>query len=157
MKPRAAINTNRHVWEWAYGESVRCRIHELVDFDEDSVPEENSEDSLVDRIGNAQVVLSSWHAVPYTERVLAACPDLKLVLYAAGSVKHFVTPELQAAGVTICSAVHLNARPVAEFVLGLILTSLKRVYAFKNETATREREVWRELVKSGISGGNDRT
>lgn len=149
----AAVNTDRGRWGYVFGEKTRRRLHDLLDFDEGSIPERNSEESLIERIRGANIVLSTWGAVPYTAPVLDACPDLRLVLYAAGSVKYFVTPELTSRGITVSSAVHLNARPVAEFVLGIILTSLKNVFSLNDALTRGAGGAWHGFDRENFGGG----
>ncbi|MFI6299690.1 hydroxyacid dehydrogenase [Nonomuraea sp. NPDC050790] len=57
--------------------------------------------------------------------LLAAMPRLKLVLYAAGSVRQIVTPEFWARGIPLVSAYTANAVPVADFTCAQIVYALK--------------------------------
>jgi phosphoglycerate dehydrogenase-like enzyme len=142
-KIKAGVNTSRTQWEYVFSPETREQLHELLDFDESLIPENSKDTEAVARsVTGARVVLSTWGAQPYTPALLDTCPDLELVLYGAGSVKGFVTEELSARKVTVCSAVHLNARPVAEFVLGIILSSLKNVFAIDREMKERGRAGW---------------
>lgn len=152
-KLKAGINTVRDQWEYVFSQQTRQRLHELLDFDEELIPTD-AEDitAFQNSLADAHVVVSTWGAHPYTPQLLTACPNLSLVLYGAGSVKKFVTDELVRRNVTVCSAVHLNAQPVAEFVLGIILTSLKNVYAFNHDLHMLGPEAWNKN-KHHFSGG----
>lgn len=144
MKRKAAVNAPRFHWERVFAPESRERLGELVDIDLVSIPEFNEEATLIDRLRGAEVVLGTWGMLPFTENILQACPDLKLILYGAGSPKGFVTPALIESGVTVCTAVHINARPVAEFVLGLILSSMKHVYLHKAAFVAEGPAAWRQ-------------
>ncbi|MDY7011861.1 MAG: hydroxyacid dehydrogenase, partial [Planctomycetota bacterium] len=91
-------------------------------------------------------------AVPFTAELLEVCPDLKIVLYAAGTTKHLITDAFRRTGAKLCSAVHLNAVPVAEFTLGIILTSLKDVFVCHQNFLTRGRAAWTP-PRRGYTGG----
>src|SRR5690606_25149553 len=55
---------------------------------------------------------------------------LRVVFYAAGTVRQLVTPEFWASGIRITTAAGANAIPVAEYALGVILLSMKRFWAY---------------------------
>lgn len=78
-----------------------------------------------------EVIFSSWGMPTLDGATLEAMPQLQAVFYGAGSVKGFVTPESWARGIRIFSAAAGNAVPVAEFTVGMILLSLKRVHQLR--------------------------
>lgn len=152
MKPRAAVNTVRSNWERVFSPETRARLHEVLEFDESAIPDTPSEEALLAQPREARVVLSTWGAVPYTSRVLDHFSDLGLVVYGAGSAKGFVTEEFVARDIPVCTAVHLNARPVAEFTLGLILTSLKNVFGHHHLFLEKGREGWTKDARNYPGG-----
>lgn len=77
---------------------------------------------------SAEVIVSGWGMAPLTEEFLAHFPHLRLVLYGAGSIRYFMTPEGWARPVRITTAAAANTDCVAEFVLAQILLSLKQVW-----------------------------
>ncbi len=78
----------------------------------------------LDALGDVEVILSTWGMPELTEAQLAALPQLRLVLYAAGDVRGFASP-LITRGVSVVSAWRANAIPVAEFTLAHILLAGK--------------------------------
>lgn len=96
-----------------YGERERRRLEQLVSW----VP-----------LDQAEVVISTWGMPRLDAAYLDRAPALRCVFYGAGSVRGFVTPESWARGVRVASAWELNAVPVADFTLGVILLSLKRTF-----------------------------
>lgn len=76
----------------------------------------------------AEILFAGWGCPPIDAAALALAPNLKLVAYAAGTVKDFVTPELWEHGVRVTSAVAANAIPVAEFTLAAILLANKSAF-----------------------------
>ncbi|MDP0501859.1 MAG: hydroxyacid dehydrogenase [Verrucomicrobiota bacterium JB022] len=135
------------------------RLQTLLDFDPSCLPEcyPIPEETLLDQPAGATVALSTWGCAPLTENVLERHPDLKLIIHGAGSIHKFHTPEVTQRGIVVCSAVHLNAQPVAEFCLGVILASLKDLYGWKEKLKQEGTpDGWRKLVL-GFSGGYYKT
>jgi phosphoglycerate dehydrogenase-like enzyme len=153
---RAGINTSRKMFEYVFTKEIRDAIAALVDVDYDAVPESPDETSIAASLAGAEVVLSTWGSVPYTERILAGCPDLKLILYGAGSFKGLVTDSLLAANPVVCTSVHLNAIPTAEYTLGLILMAMKNAFAYRDAIRSHHRDGWNS-ARFSFSGGYYRT
>lgn len=82
-------------------------------------------------LAQADFVLSTWGMAPLDADLLAAMPKLEAVLYAAGTVKAFITPEAVERGVVICGAAGANAVPVSEYALAVILLGLKGFWVFQ--------------------------
>jgi phosphoglycerate dehydrogenase-like enzyme len=138
------VNTSRKQFEGVFSEQARERIHELVDLDEQAIPESSSPQAVAESLRGAEVVLSTWGARPYTKELLSVCPELELILYGAGTIKKQVTPELVELGPTFCNAAHLNAIPTAEFSLMLILAALKDFALFREQLRSRGPDGWRK-------------
>lgn len=153
---RVGINTNRRAFEGVYSEAARERITELTRADLSLVPQSGSTEEVARSLEGATVVLSTWGAHPYTAELLNLCPDLKLILYAAGSFKKYVTPELVAVNPTVCTAAHLNAIPTAEFSLMLILAALKDFVPYHRALRTHGPAAWKK-DHFGFRGGYYRT
>ncbi len=77
---------------------------------------------------DAEIIFSGWGMPPMDEAFLAHAPNLKLVLYGAGSIKGFTTDAFWARGIPITSSYAANAVPVAEFTLAQILLCLKQTW-----------------------------
>lgn len=118
-----------------YGERERRRLAQLVSW----TP-----------LNQAEVVLSTWGMPRLDAGYLDRAPALRCVFYGAGSVRGFVTPESWQRGVRVVSAWELNAVPVADFALGVILLSLKR--AFELSRAMRENETVDPEAVAGTYG-----
>lgn len=152
-KIKAAVNTTRKNWYRVYNEETRNRLKELLDFDERLIYDNPDKKILLQSIKDAEVVLSGWDAVPYDNQVLDQCPDLKIILYAGISIEYFTTAELLKRKVKICTASYVNARPVAEFTLGVILTSLKYIPQFNEELRVQKKDGWTRFDVFDFSGG----
>ncbi len=85
-------------------------------------------DEVIDKLADADVVVSTWGMPCLDETMLAAMPKLKAVFYAAGSVKGFYTLAAADRGIVVSSAAPVNAIPVANYTLGVILLCQKRFF-----------------------------
>jgi D-3-phosphoglycerate dehydrogenase / 2-oxoglutarate reductase len=95
----------------------------------------DAEDELIEALTGAQVLVTQMG--PVTERVLAACPELRLVVVCRGGP---VNVNLDAAGrhdVRVCYAPGRNAAATAEFTVGLMLAALRRIPQAHNLLAVR--------------------
>lgn len=79
-------------------------------------------------IADVEVILSTWGTPALTrEQVMTYFPKLKLLLYAAGSVKYFAHGYLEA-GVTVVTANQAMAEFVAQFTVAAIYHLNKGLY-----------------------------
>ena len=84
-----------------------------------------------------EIVLGSWGCNVLDDALLARMPKLRFLAYAAGTVKHTVTPATWDRGVVVSSAAAANAVPVAEFTFAAIVMIGKDV--FRHATLARRR------------------
>jgi phosphoglycerate dehydrogenase-like enzyme len=89
--------------------------------------------SITGDVAEAQVIMASWGCPVMDAGFLDSAPRLRLVLYAAGSVRAFVTDALWERGIRVSSASALNAVSVAEYTLAVILFSLKHGWRLMHE------------------------
>ncbi|WP_432066212.1 hydroxyacid dehydrogenase [Streptomyces sp. C10-9-1] len=78
-------------------------------------------------LARTEVLISGWDCPPLDAAALAAAPDLRLVIHAAGSVKHHITQACWDRGIQVTSAASANAVPVAEYTLAAIILANKRI------------------------------
>ncbi len=150
--PRAGVFSRRRRFFDAFTDEHLAELSEYVDLDIDRIPEHLDGRSVRRAIRDARVLIGSWSPARLTAPLLDTCPDLELIVYAGGSIKTFYTDEIPRRGITVCSAVEENARPVAEFVLGLILTSLKNVFSYHTRFLTDGGSAWHR-DPGGFEGG----
>ena len=153
---RAGVNATRSQFEAVYSEEARETIRKLVDLDLQRLPVDATLEAVAESVRDARVILSTWSAIPYTDDLLAVCPDLELILYAAGSFKNLVTDALLLLSPNVCTAVHLNAVPTAEYSLMMILAALKDVGPFVHRVRS-EGPAGFAKAKYAFSGGYYRT
>ena len=91
----------------------------------DSLPQ--SEDALIERIGEAEVVLNIRSSSRFTSRVFAACPRLRLLSVWGTGTDHIDLEAAARAGVTVANTPGVSARSIAEHALALLLAVARRI------------------------------
>lgn len=84
-------------------------------------------------VKEVDLIFSGWGGPKFTEEVLNAAPDLKMVFYGAGTIKNIVTDEFWERGIRITTANTANAVAVAEFTLASTIFGLKNVLAMNRK------------------------
>ncbi|KUO22025.1 2-hydroxyacid dehydrogenase [Streptomyces dysideae] len=85
----------------------------------------DAEDRLIEALSGADVLVTQM--APVTERVLAACPDLRLVVVCRGGPVNVNLDAAKSRDVRVCFAPGRNAAATAEFTVGLMLAALRRI------------------------------
>jgi phosphoglycerate dehydrogenase-like enzyme len=94
-------------------------------------------------LAGVDLLITGWGCPPLDEEVLRAAPRLRAVVHTAGSVRGHVTDACWERGVEVSSAAAANALPVAEYTLGMILLTGKRVLErARAHRAARRRDDW---------------
>ena len=109
--------------ERVYGQGRREQLADLVELYPEMITSDNLADHAI-RLQDLEVAFSTWGMPRLEGEQLEKLPSLKVVFYAAGSVKKFAPPLLQR-GIVVCSSWGANAVPVAEFTLAQVLLSCK--------------------------------
>jgi phosphoglycerate dehydrogenase-like enzyme len=84
-------------------------------------------------LARTEVIVSGWGCPPIDEAVLDAAPRLRAVIHAAGTVKDHVSPLAWERGVLVSSAAAVNAVPVAQYTLAMILLAGKQAFKVARE------------------------
>ena len=84
-------------------------------------------------IRGADIAITSWGNTTITKEILDECPNLKLVVHAAGTVKPIVSEELWARGIRVCASTKPLGIGVAETALGFLISACKNFYALNEE------------------------
>ena len=103
-------------------DKLRC-LGDLVINHADASPE-----AVKAAIAGADIAVTSWGNTTLTEDILDMCPNLKLVVHAAGSVKPIVSDALWERGIRLTASPKPLGMGVAETALGLAITASKNVY-----------------------------
>lgn len=87
-------------------------------------------------LAQADVLITGWGAPHLTPEILDAAPRLRFILHAGGQVAHVLPQGLNGRAIGLSNAGWINAIPVAEFTLAMIVLA--------NKQAFRARHVYRE-------------
>ena len=107
----------------------------------------------------ATVAVTSWGNKPIDAGLLAVCPDLKLLVHAAGSVKPVVSDALWDKGVRVSSSAPMLSMGVSETALGFTIAASKNFFrlndSLHNGGWAEGKEDIRELFDLivGVVGG----
>ncbi|MFD8236833.1 2-hydroxyacid dehydrogenase [Streptomyces sp. NPDC059696] len=85
----------------------------------------DAEDAVIEALAGAQVLVTQMG--PVTGKVLAACPDLRLVVVCRGGPVNVNLDAAKNHDVRVCFAPGRNAAATAEFTVGMMLAALRRI------------------------------
>lgn len=86
-----------------------------------------TEEQLIEALGGARACVTQM--APFTERVFAAAPELKLVAVGRGGPVNVDLAAATRAGVAVTFAPGRNAAAAAEYAIGMMLAALRRIPA----------------------------
>ncbi|MFJ7332478.1 2-hydroxyacid dehydrogenase [Streptomyces sp. NPDC101110] len=85
----------------------------------------DAEDAVIEALAGAEILVTQMG--PVTEKVLAACPDLRLVVVCRGGPVNVNLDAAKNRDVRVCFAPGRNAAATAEFTVGMMLAALRRI------------------------------
>ena len=88
-------------------------------------------ETLADQFAGTEILVTAWGTPPITRDVLDACPNLRHIAHAAGSVA-FVDLEAWHRNILVTNVMPIMALGVSEFTLTCILSALRRFDALVN-------------------------
>ncbi|WP_432482087.1 hydroxyacid dehydrogenase [Kineococcus esterisolvens] len=104
-------------------------------------------------LGAAEVLLTGWGAPVLDAGVLASARRLRVVVHTGGSVKRLAPAAVWERGVRVSSSASVNARPVAEYALAVVLLAGKRVLESSRAYAQhRSLTAWSARAPFGNNG-----
>lgn len=129
VRPTAVLAMEEDLPARLFAPDVFRRLGEVVDLQPMLLTRANAAGYDLQGI---ELIIGGWGCPLLDADMLNRMPQLKAVIYTAGSVKEFATDELFARGVVVTSGADTNALPVAEYTLAMILLSGKRVLEISN-------------------------
>ena len=103
------------------------------------------------RLASVEVLITSWGCPPIDAEVLAAAPNLRAALHAAGSVRSHVGHEVFDRDILVTTAAHVNAEPVAQYTVAAILWAFKKVPFHTGVMATPSLAIQRFAVANSAT------
>jgi len=121
--------------DWLFTPADLDRLKALGDVRMTESAEPITDDEACALLAGCAVGIGSWSTPGPTPDLLERCPDLKLWVHAAGSVRHFVSNVPEERDLVIASCAPAIAGCVAEMAVGEIIVGLKRL--LENAAANR--------------------
>ncbi len=106
---------------------------------------------LIERIGDAEVLMSAWDSPRVDEDVLRAAPRLRIHAHLCGSVANYVSKEEYDRGILVLSGNDVFAQSVAEGCLCYTLNALRRTEAYR-ESMRKDGWIPAEHRNRGLIG-----
>jgi len=112
-------------------------------------------EELAELARDCDAIITSWGSPRVDMTVVRAAPKLKIIAHAAGSVKHFVDPQVWDAGIIVTNAASVMGVYVGEFALLLALALLRSLpkYTFGAPGGAWEGlacDGWETLVRKRV-------
>ncbi|NJP51978.1 hydroxyacid dehydrogenase [Streptomyces sp. SBST2-5] len=111
-----------------FSSRTRARMREVVDVDFDVCLDSFDRASALSALAEAHILLTGWGAPRVDADVLRHAPELAAVAHAGGSVKAHLDRACWERGIAVSTAAGVNAQPVAEYTLAMILLAGKKVH-----------------------------
>ncbi|HVU15439.1 MAG TPA: hydroxyacid dehydrogenase [Candidatus Didemnitutus sp.] len=125
MKPRCLFVMDAEFFPQAFGPDELSRLGKIVDL---AGPAVNGATLRSGNYQDIELIIGSWGMPQMNGALLARLPRLKVLFYAAGTIKSITTDASWARGIRVTNAALENAKPTAEFTLAEIILSLKRTW-----------------------------
>jgi phosphoglycerate dehydrogenase-like enzyme len=138
-RPRGALAMWPGVEDRVLDPTSRARLAELVDLIDERPVDLRAPD---DRLADVEVLVGSWGCPVLDADSLANLPRLRLLAYAAGTVKGVVTDATWERGVAVSSAAAANAVPVAEFTFAAVVMIAKDVFRIRDRHRELRGQEW---------------
>ncbi len=145
---KITLLVNTYYKDKLFGEKYFKRLSEqgeLFIYDREDF---SDEEYVIDFVKGSEVIVTTWDSPVIGEKILKACPDLKAVIHAAGSIKPIISPEFVERKIRITNSAVAIGEGVAESALGFAISACKGFYQLGRETAEgRWNENRLEIVK----------
>lgn len=128
QKPRIALSMYAGLEGAVLRPEHRARLAQLGEVLDDEPIEALAPARADEVLAETDVLLGHWGCAVLDEAFLARAPRLRMLAYAAGTVKEVVTAATFARGVLVTSGAAANAVPVAEYTLAVILLANKDAF-----------------------------
>lgn len=138
---KIALLVSKELQKTVFGEKYFERMRKLGElkiYDADSF---DDAEYVLSFVKGATVIVTSWGSPKIEREILDACPDLKAVMHAAGSIKPIISDEFVARRIRITNSAVAIGEGVAETALGFAISACKGFYQLNSDT---ESGIWRE-------------
>lgn len=156
-RPKIAVLQAKGLTEQLFAEQALARMGGLGEVVINPGREQPTTEETIQLIRGARACVTSWGCQRMTDDILAASPDLGIVVHGAGSVKPIVTDAVWKRRIIVTSGAAMIAVNVAEMTVGCLILGLKNVWGLTRVTRSggwrEERESARSHVLNQVSIG----
>jgi len=148
-KPKGILSLTRDMFDYCYNPGDQEELQSLLQL-VGGIPSqaEYTREWLLQHIKEAELCITGWESIPLDAEVLNKAKKLRLLFHTAGTVRGLYD-EAARRGLRMTSNASINAIPVAEFALGMILAGLKGVFQYQESFCRRGKAAWnRDLTYS---------
>ncbi|MFV0132161.1 hydroxyacid dehydrogenase [Streptomyces sp. HMX87] len=143
FRPRAAVAMSADAAEAVLDPETLGAFRTVCDLAPPPVLDDLATPRARSVLAGTDLLITGWGCPPLDAAVLRSAPRLRAVVHTAGSVRGHVTDACWERGIEVSSAAAANAVPVAEYTLGMILLTGKRVLErARDYRASRTRGDW---------------
>jgi len=96
---------------------------------------------LLQNIKDVEACITGWGSIPFDEEMLDKARKLRILFHTAGTVRGLYNRAIER-GIRMVSNASVNAIPVAQFALGIILSGLKGVYYYQERFCKEGKAAW---------------
>lgn len=122
------------LFEAVYSKETQAKIAAQVEVIAPVITRDHvASNHLPEKLDQVRLIFAGWGAPQFDKELLDKMPNLKVIFYAAGTMKSLLTEEVWARDIRITTANTANAIPVADFTLAEILFSLKNGWQMVNK------------------------
>ena len=145
-KPKFLRSLTREGFNLCYASSDQRELQSLVELI-GGIPSklEYTREWLFKNIKEVEACITGWKSIPFDDELLDEAKKLKILFHTAGGVRHRYDKAVKR-NIRIVSNAAINAIPVAEFALGVILIGLKGVYRYQERFRREGRRAWKKDV-----------
>ena len=122
------------IFDTFFGEEQKSRLEKTGNVRWNTGSENYTEQQLAEQLEGVDICITGWGTPMFTASVLNRAKNLKLIAHDAGTVRPMVTDEVFARGIRVCSGNEIFARSVAEGVIAYLLTALRRIPWYHEQT-----------------------
>ena len=122
------------IFDTFFGEEQKCRLEKIGNIRWNTGSENYTEQQLAEQLEGVDICITGWGTPIFTPFVLSRANNLKLIAHDAGTVRPMVTDEVFSRDIRVCSGNEVFARSVAEGVVAYILTALRRIPWYHEQT-----------------------
>lgn len=145
MAPRILVLPPPSLYARLFGPEADSALCGLGDVTFNEREKNLTSDELAAIVGDYDAVMTGWGSPKFTDAVLDAAGDLRLIAHSAGSIKFLLPPPVFERDIAVTHAAAAMGRSVAEISLLFIMMGLRRVGDYNR--GLKSGVAW-ELLKS---------